>query len=181
MRRVEYPFCSAVIHRLDSLHGEVAHSEHISITKDDPSISLVKQLCEDIGDTGTIFVWNKTFEVGRNKELAAIHPDYADTFKNLNDRIYDLGDFIKNGFCIHPDFFGSWSIKNVLPVMAPELSYSGMEIGKGDQAMMAWWDLINDELPTYEAEKTKMSLLEYCKMDTHAMVAIFMKLSKFLL
>jgi hypothetical protein len=168
------------IHRLDSLHGEVAHSEHLSITKDDPSISLVKQLSEDIGDTGTVFVWNKTFEVGRNKELAAIHPDYADAFDNLNDRVFDLGDFISNGLYIHPDFFGSWSIKKVLPVMVPELSYSGMDIGKGDQAMMAWWDLINDELPTHEAEKTKMALLEYCKMDTYAMVVIFMKFSKFL-
>jgi hypothetical protein len=168
------------LHKIDFMQGEVAHSEHLSITKDDPSNSLVKQLSEDIGETGTVFVWNKTFEVGRNKELAVIHPDYADTLNNLNDRIYDLGDFVNNGFYIHPDFFGSWSIKKVLPVMVPELSYSGMEIGKGDQAMMAWWDLINDELPAHEVEKTKMALLEYCKMDTYAMVAIFVKISKLL-
>jgi len=169
------------LHKMDSLQGDVTHSEHLSTTKDDPSISLIKQLSEDIGDAGTVFVWNKTFEACRNKELAEIHPDYANTLSNLNNRIYDLGDFIKNGLYIHPDFFGSWSIKNVLPVMVPELSYTNMDIGKGDQAMVAWWKMVNDELPADEIKKKEIGLLEYCKLDTYAMVAIFMKLSKFLL
>ena len=168
------------LHKTDSPEGDVTHSEHLSITKDDPSASLVKQLCENIGDTGTVFVWNKAFEIGRNKEMALIHPDYADFLNNLNDRIYDLGDFIKKGFYIHPDFLGSWSIKKVLPVMVPELSYTGMDIGKGDQAMMAWSDLVNDKLPDHEIEKTKTALLEYCKLDSYAMVAIFMKFSELL-
>ncbi len=161
------------LHRMDIYDGDVLHSEHLSITKADPSISLIKKLSEDIGNTGTVFVWNKAFETGRNKEMMAIHPDHVDFLSNLNERIYDLGDFIKKGFYLHPDFFGSWSIKKVLPVMLPELSYEGMEIGKGDQAMMAWWDLVNDELPDHKAEKTKTALLEYCKMDSYAMVAIF--------
>ena len=161
---------------MESLDGEVIHSEHLSITKDDPSISLVEELQNDIGDIGTIFVWNKTFEVGRNKELAEIHPDYADFFNKLNDRIYDLGDFINYGMYLHPEFKGSWSINNVLLVMVPELSYAEMEIGKGDQAMMAWWSLINGELSIDEAEKTKIALLEYCKLDTWAMVKIFYRI-----
>jgi hypothetical protein len=112
----------------------------------------------------------------RNKELAIIHPEYADYLEDLNDRIYDLGDFINFGFYLHPKFKGSWSIKNVLPVMVPELSYAEMEIGKGDQAMMAWWELINDRLSMDDAEKTKTALLEYCKLDTLAMVKIWEKL-----
>ena len=38
---------------------------------------------------------------------------------------------------------------------------------------MAWWELINDKLSKDEAEKTKMALLEYCKLDTFAMVKIW--------
>jgi len=41
-----------------------------------------------------------------------------------------------------------------------------MKIGKSDQAIRAWWRLINDESLIDEAEKTKMALLEYCKLDT---------------
>jgi len=164
------------LHKMESLSGDIRHTEYLAITKDDPSKSLIKQLREDIGDTGTVFVWFKPFEMTRNKELAIIHPDYADFLEDLNDRIYDLGDFINFGFYLHPKFKGSWSIKNVLPVMVPELSYDGMEIGKGDQAMMAWWELINDKMSAYEAEKTKTALLEYCKLDTWAMVKIWEKL-----
>jgi len=61
--------------------------------------------------------------------------------------------------------------------MVPDLSYSDMEIGKGDQAMMAWRRLINDKLSTYETEKTKTALFEYCELDTLAMVKIFNFLS----
>ena len=60
--------------------------------------------------------------------------------------------------------------------MVPELSYDEMEIGKGDLAMMAWWELINDRLSTDDAEKTKIALLEYCKLDTWAMVKIMKEL-----
>ena len=60
--------------------------------------------------------------------------------------------------------------------MVPELSYDEMKIGKGDQAMMAWWELINDKLSMEDAEKTKMALLAYCKLDTWAMVKIFTRL-----
>jgi hypothetical protein len=60
--------------------------------------------------------------------------------------------------------------------MVPEFSYEEMDIGKGDQAMMAWWELINDKLSTGDAEKTKTALLAYCKLDTWAMVKIWEKL-----
>lgn len=167
------------LHKMESLNGEVYHTEHLAVTKDDPSKSLIRQLRDDIGGTGSVFVWNKAFEMTRNKELAIIHPEYAEFLAGLNERIYDLGDFINFGFYLHPKFKGSWSIKNVLPVMVPELGYDEMEIGKGDQAMMAWWELIHDKLSTDDAEKTKTALLEYCKMDTWAMVKIWEKLSEF--
>jgi hypothetical protein len=60
--------------------------------------------------------------------------------------------------------------------MVPDLNYTEMEIGKGDLVMMAWWELINDKLSTGDAEKTKMALLAYCKLDTWAMVKIWKKL-----
>jgi hypothetical protein len=167
------------LHKMESLNGEIYHTEHLAITKEDPSKSLVKQLREDVGDTGTVFVWFKPFEMTRNKELAIIHPEYADFLTDLNGRIYDLGDFINFGFYLHPKFKGSWSIKCVLPVMVPELSYDGMEIGKGDQAMMAWWEMVKGNIPTNEIDKIKKALLKYCELDTWAMVKILEKLNSF--
>lgn len=108
--------------------------------------------------------------------MSTIQLEYADFLEDLNGCIFDLRDFINFGFYLHPEFKGSWSIKNVLPVMVPELCYDEMEIGKGDQAMMAWWELINDMLSMVDAEKTKTALLAYCKLDTLAMVKIYQKL-----
>jgi len=52
-----------------------------------------------------------------------------------------------------------------------------MEIGKGDQAMIVWRELINDKMSAEQIEKTKTALLEYCQLDILAMVKIFQKLS----
>lgn len=164
------------LHKMESIDGEIKHTEYLSITKEEPSKMLIKKLSAEIGATGTVFVWFKPFEMTRNKELAVMHADYADFFTDLNERIYDLGDFINLGYYLHPDFKGSWSIKSVLPVMVPELSYEDMEIRKGDQAMMAWWEMINDDMAEVEIETTKRALLKYCKLDTLGMVRIFHKL-----
>jgi len=164
------------LYKMESQKGEIRHTEHLAVTKDDPSISLIKQLREDIGDTGTVIVWNKSFEMTRNKELGTIHPEYAEFLVELNNRIFDLGDIVNLGYYLHPKFKGSWSLKVVVPVMVPELSYEGMEIGKGDQAMTAWWSLINGNFSDEEAERTKTALLAYCKLDTWAMVKIWEKI-----
>ena len=164
------------LHKMETPGGAILHTEHLAVTKDEPSLSLVRQLREDIGSKGTVFVWNKSFEMTRNKEMAAIYPEYAAFLEELNKQIYDLGDCINFGYYLHPKFKGSWSLKNVLPVMVPELSYEEMEIGKGDQAMTAWWAMINGALSDEEPEKTKTALLEYCKLDTWAMVKIWEKL-----
>jgi hypothetical protein len=48
-----------------------------------------------------------------------------------------------------------------------------MEIAKGDEASIAWWQIAN-ELVT-EEEKTIMiaNLLQYCQLDTQAMLKIW--------
>jgi len=164
------------LHKMSSIEDECKHTEYLSTENEEPSRTLIKKLSDEIGTTGTVFVWFKPFEMTRNKELAVLHTDYADFFIDLNDRIYDLGDFINHGYYLHPDFKGSWSIKNVLPVMVPELSYQDMEIGKGDQAMMVWRDMINGDLAESEKKKIKEALLKYCQLDTLGMVHIFRKL-----
>lgn len=170
------------LHTLEHPDNELQHSAHLSLTTTDPAVSLLEQLKQEIGDTGTIIVWNKTFEAGRNKEMASIHPDYSDFLTSLNDRIYDLADSIKEGFLVHPAFRGSWSIKSILPVLAPHLSYKQLTIGKGDEAMTAWWALVEKKVKSGREDLSAQNqtiadaLLEYCKLDTLAMVEIWKKL-----
>ncbi|MDH3763526.1 MAG: hypothetical protein OEU50_21330 [Gammaproteobacteria bacterium] len=78
----------------------------------------------------------------------------------------------------HPDFNGSFSIKSVLPAMFPDdaaLDYKALNIQAGDMASMIYADLdrVDDES---ERQKIRESLLEYCKLDTLAMVVIWREL-----
>jgi hypothetical protein len=166
------------LHKMDAPDDTLIHNDFLADTNTNPSTDLVRKLHDDIGDCGTIFVWNKSFELTRHKELAVIHPEYAPFFADLNDRVYDLGDFVSKGLYLHPGFKGSWSIKNVLPVMVTDLSYEHLKVNKGDQAMVVWWKMVNSDLSTAEKGSIKNSLLEYCKLDTMAMVRIWEKLQE---
>jgi hypothetical protein len=163
------------LHRLDKPGGDLKHFDYIAITSDDPSCSLLEHLSADLGPSGTVIVWNKTFEKTMNKGMAGLHPEYARFLDDVNARIYDLGDIVNLGYYLHPGFKGSWSIKNVLPVMVKELTYEGMEINKGDQASMAWWNITFGNLEDREKEILVKNLEKYCELDTLAMVEITSK------
>jgi len=70
---------------------------------------------------------------------------------------------------------GSYSTKYVLPELVPELSYDGLPIKEGGTASNTFLSMVNG---TFEGdlEETKRQLLEYCKLDTFAMVKILEKL-----
>jgi hypothetical protein len=95
--------------------------------------------------------------------------------EDVNDRIYDLMKVFKKDY-LHPDFQGSASIKKVLPVMLPELSYKTLNIQNGTMALSEWEKMINGGLHKDEREEIRKNLLAYCKLDTLAMVEIFNKL-----
>ena len=151
--------------------GTTEHKEYLETETGDPSRNLIKKLQEDIGETGSVVSWNKTFECGRNEDMARLYPEHAEFLKDANKRMIDLADFINKEMYIHPDFLGSWSIKNVLPVMVPELSYKKLKVNKGDQAMLTWWKMVNSK-----DKKEAKDLLEYCGLDTLAMVKIWEEL-----
>ncbi len=66
---------------------------------------------------------------------------------------------------------GCSSIKKVLPVLIPELSYDDLNIGEGGTASFTYAQLPNMDSETHAQKIT--DLLEYCKQDTWAMVRIW--------
>ncbi len=166
------------LHVLD-LYGIIHHYEFLIDNKTDSPITLLKQLQKDIqADYGTVFVWNKAFEETRNKEMARMYPEFADFLLDVNNRMYDLEVPFKSGLYIHPDFKGKSSIKKVLPVLAPDLSYDTLNVHNGSMAFTQWSRMIFDDLEEAERLKIRQDLLDYCKMDTWAMVRIWEVLKK---
>lgn len=159
--------------------GSIEHKEYlIEDIEGNITEGLVRQMKKDIDPRGTMIVWYKNYEKQRNEKLAELHPEYAGFINQINEGIFDLMEIFSKGYYIDPAFRGSASIKNVLPVIVPELTYKNLNISKGDQASERWQRMISPETPEEEKEQIKRDLLTYCQLDTWAMVKIYQFLKK---
>jgi len=157
--------------------GSLEHYEYLADDFETATTGLLEHMREQIGSVGSVIVWNEGFEKGRNKELAEIHPEHADFHEDINNRIYDLMLVFKKDY-LHPDFYGSASIKKVLPVMLPELSYKNLEIQDGTMALSEWEKVASGKISGEQAEEVQKHLLKYCELDTLAMVELYRKLQQ---
>jgi len=123
-------------------------------------------------------VWNQSFEKTQNKLMAARLPAYAEFLHSVNDRVYDLMKIFTQGFYVHPKFKGKTSIKKVLPVLCPELSYGDLEIQNGIAAVIKWHHMTDGRMSETEASQAYQDLLKYCCLDTWAMVRIWEELGR---
>lgn len=103
--------------------AEVKHLEYLHNQASGPMLGLLAQLKQDIGDSGTVLTWNMSYEKGCNDRMAELFPEYADFLADLNDRIDDLITPFAKMWFFDKDFFGSASVKKIMSVLAPELSY----------------------------------------------------------
>ncbi len=159
------------VHRLDA-DGTLTHFEYLADQLENATSGLVEMLRTHISPTGSVIVWYESFEKGRNIELAELHPEHREFLQDINNRIFDLMKVFKDDYQ-HPDFQGSASIKKVLPVLLPELSYKSLDIQNGTMALSEWEKMIKGEMTADEIEISKTNLLKYCALDTLAMVEIF--------
>ena len=143
-----------------------------------PGRPLLEQLKKDIGEEGTVLVWYESFEKGRNVELGQMFPEYAEMMNKLNERIIDLMVPFSTGLFVDKDFFGSASIKKVLPVLISELSYEKLNIHEGGTASRTWKETILEGKNPEQKEQIMNDLLAYCRLDTLAMVQLFKFLEK---
>jgi len=157
--------------------GKLEHFEYLANGLNGATRGLVDMLKAKIGPVGSVVVWYEIFEKGRNKELAVLHPEDRGFMEDLNNRVFDLMKVFKKDY-LHPDFQGSASIKKVLPVIVPELSYKSLDVQNGTMALSEWEKMIKGGMTDVDIEKTKENLLKYCALDTLAMVEIYKKLKE---
>ena len=73
----------------------------------------------------------------------------------------------------HPKMLGSWSIKAVLPTIAPHMNYSNLEgINQGVAASEGFLEAIDLSTPVERRAELEEQLLRYCEFDTLAMMEI---------
>lgn len=160
------------LHRLEEV-GTLSHTSFLDLTGADPSGAFAQSLIKQCGDEGPVFVYNAAFETTRIRELAGRVPELARALNSIVERIVDLLPIARNRY-YHPSQHGSWSIKAVLPAMCPELSYAKLRgVQDGDMAVEAFKEAIARETAAERKQDLEQQLLEYCKLDTFAMVRLW--------
>ena len=190
----------------------ITHREFLAPSDgSDPRRPLAEQLCKDIPMDACTLAYNKMFECGRIRELAALYPDLSDHLLNIADNIKDLIDPFRAGDYYVPAMGGSFSIKSVLPALFPDdpgLDYHNLDerCQNGGDAMTIFPRLqqMEQSLPKQgvqnqdgllvmadslmplpeqmrireEIAVSRKALLDYCKLDTWAMVKVWQKLKE---
>ncbi len=156
--------------------GKLRHAEYLHVDRTDPRSPLARALLEALSESGTIVVYSE-FEGRMIRELADALAEERESLLRLGTRILDLHHVIHRHY-YHPGFQGSFSIKQVLPVVVPELSYESLEIREGSQAALAFIDMTDPERPKTERQRLRDALLQYCRRDTEAMVRLYQTLKE---
>lgn len=151
--------------------GAVMHQGFLADGNGDPRCAFAESLLAALGDSGPILVWHAPFERTRLLELAAAYPDLAPSLHAAVARIVDLLPLARAHY-YHPGMRGSWSLKAVLPTIAPELSYDALEVADGGMAQAAFLELLHPDTATPRRAVLREALLRYCERDTWAMVRI---------
>jgi len=147
------------------------HREFLDLSGDPPMRALAEQLIRDLETEGPVLMYTN-FEARAIRTLADLLPDFAEPLEAILARLVDLHPVVKQNY-YHPDMLGSWSIKDVLPTIAPELDYHQLEgIKEGMGAAEAYLEAIDPATPPERKAQIEEELLRYCKHDTEAMVRL---------
>jgi Domain of unknown function(DUF2779)/Domain of unknown function DUF83 len=161
------------LHIVGAPTEEPIHRDFLFAGSDDPTADFLSSLQQHIGTFGAIIVWNKSFESQVNDAVARRVPEARHFVADFYDRLYDLKDIFSKQHFVHKELWGKVSIKRVLPVLAPDLSYSGLKIQDGTSAANAWSQIMSGELAEQECAELRERLKKYCCMDSYGMYAIW--------
>jgi len=159
------------LHRL-SRTGKLTHQAFLDLSGKDPSRKIAEALIAACGERGPVFVYSH-FESGRIRALAECFPRLSRPLLAINERLVDLLPIAREHY-YHPRQQGRWRIKNILPTIAPDLSYNALDgVQDGSMAMAAYLEAAHPDTTATRKDEIERQLLDYCKLDTNAMVRVW--------
>lgn len=159
------------LHILEKPGAELQHREFLAVTDKNPQEALLQSLLAAMPKNACILTWNQAFEKGRLEELASYAPVHSLEIAAIIKNIRDLMAPFRRKDIYHWQFAGSYSIKAVLPALVPELGYKGLVVNNGEMAANTWLRM-RQENDEGRITEMRQQLLEYCHLDTLAMVRI---------
>ena len=163
-----------------SLHiiedGAMTHHEFLFTDGHTPDTAFIGALNNCLPGKGSIVVWNASFETTINRRLAERNPSASAMMTDLKSRVIDLEVPFKKQMLVHPGIRGRTSIKAVLPVLVPALTYADLGIQEGATASATWNEIATGSFNAAIFDQKCRDLLSYCALDTEAMVEIWLVL-----
>ena len=158
------------IHIIEKEGTEPEHFEYLGDATIDSREELLQSLLRIIPQKACVVVYT-SFERAILRSLGEWFPKKQKMLELITENIRDLAEPFRRKAVYKPDMKGSYSIKYVLPSLVSDLKYSDCEIQNGGMAVDAYFKLRNQP---EESEKVaiRKALLDYCRLDTYAMVRI---------
>jgi hypothetical protein len=151
--------------------GEPRHEEFLDLSGEPPMRALAEAMIECLGDDGPVLMYTN-YEQRVIEGLIDMYPDLEEPLRKIINRLVDLHPIVKQNY-YHPKMLGSWSIKAVLPCIAPQMDYSQLEgIQEGTAASEGFLEAIDPETTPARKAELDEQLRRYCRFDTEAMLEI---------
>jgi len=184
------------VHTEDAPGVQPTHQWFFMDPHHDERHELVTSLLNALGGDGTVLVYGAAFEAGIFSRLAEIFPGDSAAIENIASRMADLLQPFNEFAYYHPSQRGKVKLKTVLPILTGD-DYSDLVVKDGYTANFAYRYLSSAEDTAAEdtgAEDTGRGyglddsdssaaivvddLVQYCTMDTLAMVRIMAALRR---
>ncbi len=162
-------------------NGEIVDDYFIEEEKEDPRLGILKKLSTQLKNEGSIICFNDTIEKKCIHESISVYPEYNKLWEDIKDNFIDLSQPFKNFSYYNPLQGGSTSLKSIITPLTG-LDYKDLSIQDGSLANREYLNLkLDKNISSIQKDYLKRDLIEYCKMDTQAMITIVHTLKNILL
>jgi len=159
------------LHRIDEEGRRVRHFEYLAYPGVDPRREIAERLVTEVPEGGCVVAYNMAFEKRVLRELGEFLPVLRKRLNAVTSGMVDLMEPFKRRDIYHWRMNGSYSLKSVLPVLVPEMTYGDLEISDGAMASEAYFTMETMADPA-ELSRLRKALLEYCEQDTLGLVRL---------
>jgi hypothetical protein len=156
--------------------GTYQHAEYLAEGPKDCRPALARRMVEATQGADKVATYSP-FEKTKIRGLQKAVPELRPELETLEHKLIDLHPIIRDKV-YHPDFLGSFSLKDVLSPLVPDLTYNDLVIVDGLVASVEIARLlfVAGKIPKEEHERVRQDLLNYCERDTWAMVKVLERL-----
>ncbi|RYY87503.1 MAG: DUF2779 domain-containing protein [Chitinophagaceae bacterium] len=165
------------MHRQEAPGAALEHISFIAEGDVEPTLAFGQALLETTGQEGPVLVYNRDSEQLILDQLETDHPQWQDALEALRRRLVDIQLPFSAGWVRIPANGNKLSLKYVLPALVPDMNYTELNIGDGEEAHLAYNRLRHSKDPEQVAQ-IREDLAAYCAVDTLAMVRILERLEE---